>query len=166
MTIASAFNEIAVAQGGAASKSGSIAGAIDALNDALAGSDQQAAQTIEDAVRLLGANIGSGGSDIEYNIHCGRMNPQTFEVTEVANCAYKGVWDSESGKFVADTATGIIDKSHPGESIVLYDGTLLGMVIVADSADMETAKFFISTNGGFYSCPMPSSDAWFIYITA
>lgn len=60
MTIASAFNEIAVAQGGTPSKSGTIAGAIDALNDALAGSDQQSAQTIEDAVRLLGQNIGGG----------------------------------------------------------------------------------------------------------
>lgn len=62
MTIAQAFNEIAVAQGGTASTSGTIAGAIDALNDALAGSDQQAAQTIEDAVRLLGQNIGGGSS--------------------------------------------------------------------------------------------------------
>ena len=62
MTIAQAFNEIAVAQGGTASKSGTIAGAIDALNDALAGSDQASAQTIEDAVRLLGQNIGGGSS--------------------------------------------------------------------------------------------------------
>ena len=61
MTIAEAFNDIAVAQGGAASKSGTIAGAIDALNDALAGSDQPAAQTIEGAIRLLGEHIGSGG---------------------------------------------------------------------------------------------------------
>ena len=61
MTIASAFNEIAVAQGGTASKSGTIAGAIDALNDALAGSDQPAAQTIEQAVTLLGQHIGGGG---------------------------------------------------------------------------------------------------------
>lgn len=61
MTIASAFNEIAVAQGGTASKSGSITAAIDALNDALAGSDQPAVQTIEEAVRLLGQNIGGGG---------------------------------------------------------------------------------------------------------
>lgn len=61
MTIASAFNEIAVAQGGTANPSGTIAGAIDALNDALAGSDQQQAKTIEQAVRLLGEHIGGGG---------------------------------------------------------------------------------------------------------
>lgn len=63
MTIASAFNEIAVAQGGTASKSGTIAGAIDALTDALAGSDVQSPDTIEGAVRLLGQHIGGDGGD-------------------------------------------------------------------------------------------------------
>lgn len=62
MTIASAFNDIAVAQGGTAAKSGDITAAIDALNDALAGSDQPQAKTIEQAVRLLGEHIGGGGS--------------------------------------------------------------------------------------------------------
>lgn len=61
MTIAQAFNKIAVDNGGTASKSGTIAGAIDALNDALAGSDQEAASTIEEAVTLLGSHIGGGG---------------------------------------------------------------------------------------------------------
>lgn len=62
MTIASAFNEITVAHGGTASKSGSIAGAIDKLNDVLAGSDQPGAETIEQAIRLLGQHIGGGSS--------------------------------------------------------------------------------------------------------
>lgn len=62
MTIASASNDIAVAQGGTAAKSGAITAAIDALNDALAGSDQPQAKTIEQAVRLLGEHIGGGGS--------------------------------------------------------------------------------------------------------
>ncbi len=61
MTIASAFNEIAVAQGGTAAKSGAITAAIDALNDALAGSDQPQAKTIEQPARLLGEHIGGGG---------------------------------------------------------------------------------------------------------
>lgn len=61
MTIAQAFNEITAAQGGTPNNSGTIAGAIDALNDALAGSDQEQAETIEQAVRLLGAHIGGGG---------------------------------------------------------------------------------------------------------
>lgn len=69
MTIASAFNEIAVAQGGTAAKSGAITAAIDALNDALAGSDQPQAKTIEQAVRLLGEHIGGGGGgDSQYPI--------------------------------------------------------------------------------------------------
>ena len=69
MTIASAFNEIAVAQGGTAAKSGAITAAIDALNDALAGSDQPQAKTIEQAVRLLGEHIGGGGGGT-HAIHC------------------------------------------------------------------------------------------------
>jgi hypothetical protein len=60
MTIAQAFNDITVAQGGTPSKGGTITGAIDALNDTLAGSDQKPAQTIEGAIRLLGAHIGGG----------------------------------------------------------------------------------------------------------
>lgn len=38
-----------------------IASAIDKINDKLAGSDQPQAQTIEDALELLLANIGGGG---------------------------------------------------------------------------------------------------------
>ena len=68
MTIASAFNDIAVSQGGTAAKSGSITAAIDALNDALAGSDQPQAKTIEASVRLLGEHIGGGSSIAAYLI--------------------------------------------------------------------------------------------------
>lgn len=64
MTIASAFNEIAVAQGGTADNSGTIAGAVDALTDALAGSDVAQGATIEDGVRVLGEYIGGGGGSI------------------------------------------------------------------------------------------------------
>ena len=62
MTIAKAFNEIAVAQGGTADTSGTIAGAIDAVNDALAGSDLPKEPRIEDGIRVLGQHIGGGGS--------------------------------------------------------------------------------------------------------
>ena len=61
MTIAKAFNEIAIAQGGTADTSGTIAGAIDALNDALAGSDLPKKPRIEDGIRVLGQYIGGGG---------------------------------------------------------------------------------------------------------
>ena len=53
MTIADELNSIAVAQGGTASTDGTISGAIDALNDALAGSDQERAKSIEAAIALL-----------------------------------------------------------------------------------------------------------------
>ncbi|MBR3326781.1 MAG: hypothetical protein IKG22_05600 [Atopobiaceae bacterium] len=69
MTIASAFNDIAVAQGGTAAKSGAITAAIDALNDALAGSDQPQAKTIEQAVRLLGEHIGGGGGGGTHKVY-------------------------------------------------------------------------------------------------
>ena len=62
MTIAQAFNEITIAQGGTPNGGGTITGAIDALNDTLAGSDQAQGRTIEDAVRLLGQHIGGGSS--------------------------------------------------------------------------------------------------------
>lgn len=87
MTIAQAFNEIAVAQGGTASKSGSITDAIDALNDALAGSDQAPAQTIEQAVRLLGKNIGGGGGGAGFPVvemdETGKLNVTAGELVEM-----------------------------------------------------------------------------------
>lgn len=90
MTIADAFNEITVAQGGTPNYSGTIAAAIDALNDALAGSDQPAETTIEGAVRLLGQHIGGSVSG-------------TIEITEngegidVAQYAYADVNVSGGG---------------------------------------------------------------------
>ena len=92
MTIADAFNEIAAAQGGEPNYSGTIAAAIDAVNDALAGSDQPSAQTIEGAVRLLGQHIGGSVSG-------------TIEITEngegvdVAQYAYADVNVSGGGSF-------------------------------------------------------------------
>ena len=77
MTIAQAFNEIAVAQGGTAAKSGAITAAIDALNDALAGSDQPQAKTIEEAVRLLGEHIGGGGGSVKHQITLGQHDHAT-----------------------------------------------------------------------------------------
>ena len=69
MTIAKAFNEIAVAQGGTADTSGTIAGAIDAVNDALAGSDLPKKPRIEDGIRVLGEYIGGGGSSVGPLVH-------------------------------------------------------------------------------------------------
>lgn len=69
MTIASAFNELAVANGGTADSSGTIAGAIDALTDALAGSDIPEGRTIEDNVKILGEHLsGGGGETVEFAV--------------------------------------------------------------------------------------------------
>lgn len=57
MTIQSAFNEITETLGGTPSTDGTITGAIDALNDTLAGSNQDRGNSIEDAVKLLGEHI-------------------------------------------------------------------------------------------------------------
>ena len=73
MTIHGAFNDIAENLGGTADTSGTIVGAIDALNDVLAGSDQEPAQTIEGAVRLLGQHIGGGGFGIGNGLQIGIM---------------------------------------------------------------------------------------------
>ena len=82
MTIASAFNEIAVANGGTADNSGTIAGAVDALADALAGSDVAQGATIEDGVRVLGEYIsggGGGGGDISETNWCMVADPSGFQ---------------------------------------------------------------------------------------
>lgn len=63
MSIHGAINEIAEAQGGTPSTDGTIIGAIDALTDAMAGSDQERASSIEGAVRSLGEHIGGGGGN-------------------------------------------------------------------------------------------------------
>lgn len=81
MTIADAFNEITVAQGGTPNYSGTIASAIDALNDALAGSDQPAETTIEGAVRLLGQHIGGGGGSFGSL----QFIPIEYDLPEVGN---------------------------------------------------------------------------------
>lgn len=93
MTIAKAFNDIAVAQGGTASKSGTITGALDALTDALAGSDQPAPQTIEQGVRMLGEHIGGGGGG-SYSIAVdSHVEHGTFEF-------YNTVWDESESNYI------------------------------------------------------------------
>ena len=88
MTIASAFNEIAVANGGTADNSGTIAGAVDALTDALAGSDVAQGATIEDGVRVLGEYIGGGGGDLA--IAAGTFTPSAAGAVETFTTDYSG----------------------------------------------------------------------------
>lgn len=115
MTIANAFNEIAVAQGGTASTSGTIAGAIDALNDALAGSDQDAAATIEDAVRLLGQHISSGGGGAtKHSITC------KVDGEAVASMLTDDVtWSSQYNVWIGNGAA--VSEALPGAVLGLLD---------------------------------------------
>lgn len=157
MTIAQAFNEITVAQGGTPNYSGTISGAIDALNDALAGSDQPAAQTIEGAVRLLGQHIGGGGGTA-HSIACYTIDQQ-YNITPIADCAYKGVWSGENG-FVADTETGVVTELLPGEVFVIKPSDYQSpgaIAAVASSVDIQNAVIYYQGSGA-YGYPMPDAD--------
>lgn len=113
MTIASAFNDIAVAQGGTAAKSGAITAAIDALNDALAGSDQPTAKTIEQAVRLLGEHIGGGGGT-EYNIACYHFSDG--KMTPIVSYVAPATWNVDAGWW-GNPGTAVT-KAKPGDVLV------------------------------------------------
>lgn len=133
MTIASAFNDIAVEQGGTAAKSGAITAAIDALNDALAGSDQPQAKTIEQAVRLLGEHIGGGGGGTEYNITCYDSGSQGTPPAQVDSFVYKtkvSVYqDPEYGDTYYLEPTGEpISSAMPGECLALLEGSSISYI--------------------------------------
>lgn len=141
MTIAQAFNDIAVAQGGTASKSGTIAGAIDALNDALAGSDQASAQTIEDAVRLLGQNIGGGGG------------LQTATLTVVNNTAapvellVPNIIEYEGGKALN------IQASAKKSSTKTFDVPMVGVtacIVVTEGVSVSASGDIDGEDGEYY----------------
>lgn len=115
MTIADELNAIAVAQGGTASTDGTIAGAIDALNDALAGSDQERAKSIEAAIALLGQHIG------------GASPTGTIEITE-----------NGEGINVAQYAYADVNVSGGQVNV----GNLVGIVATTDNMSIgDTATF-------------------------
>ena len=154
MTIANAFNEIAVTQGGTASTSGTIAGAIDALNDALAGSDQDAASTIEDAVRLLGQHIssgGGGGGSQEYTITCYASDYETV----ISSKLYPAVWNSGSMSYDADTSGGALSKASAG-AVIMWTGEDEKIDFwTVDMADASAESFTLSST----LMVMPSHNA-------
>ena len=143
MTIAQAFNEIAIAQGGTANTSGTIAGAIDALNDALAGSDQEAAQSIEAAVRLLGQHInagggGGGGEAQKYAIKCYTRADVLDPDVEVASFVCKAVFDDDDGYYTADTSGGNLTEAEAG-AVLIGNGEVDedGHVVTVVTSDTE-----------------------------
>lgn len=147
MTIASAFNDIAVAQGGTAAKSGAITAAIDALNDALAGSDQPQAKTIEQAVRLLGEHIGGGGGSSTHKVYI--SDSQTLNAPDVA------VTDSNGNTVATDTET--VSITTPGGSMeatfITFNAVDGGVYeISADNGDFTQSQLF--------KFPDPDSPYW------
>lgn len=155
MTIASAFNEITVAQGGTASTSGSIAGAIDKLNDVLAGSDQEAASTIEQAVRLLGQHIG-GGSSVTVEALTATEN-KTY--TAPSGKAYSPVTVNVSGGapegwyFISEDANTHLDKTW-NEINTMYDNGA-GLIFILPHDESVDPAFVeaVFTEDGMYGIP-------------
>ena len=135
MTIASAFNDITVAKGGTPNKSGTIAGAIDALNDTLAGSDQPASVTIEGAIKRLGENIGGGGG--------GSTIGGSYAGVRTLDISWTG--DKYAAVIAADS-----DLSHciaatvgPVDKISAYPGVYVGF-----AGDMSNYGFFYENTDG------------------
>lgn len=137
MTIASAFNDIAVAHGGTAAKSGAITAAIDALNDALAGSDQPQAKTIEQAVRLLGEHIGGGGCGTEYNIACYHFSDG--EMTPIDSYVAPATWDIDAGWW-GNPGTAVT-KAKPGD-VLVATGVAYGQIQSVCTGFEDDAMFY------------------------
>ena len=122
MSITQAFNEITIAQGGTPSKGAAITAAIDALNDALAGSDQPTEQTIEAAVRLLGEHIGGGGSSVTVEALTATEN-KTY--TAPAGKAYSPVTVNVSGA-AQEYDIECYDTTYAKVSSFAYAATITG----------------------------------------
>ena len=73
-----------------------IASAIDYINDKLAGSDQQPAQTIEQAIMLLADNIGGGSSGggglvVHVDMQTFALDKKYSEIVAAAQVGYVGM---------------------------------------------------------------------------
>ena len=155
MTIASAFNDIAVAQGGTAAKRGAITAAIDALNDALAGSDQPQAKTIEQAVRLLGEHIGGGGDGgTEYSIKCYEFG-EDDQLVQTEDIYALGVWDAEQHDWKPSGS--IVTKASAGDVLVRYTDGLGVLSVLLSEPSMDGMIYPHDTRGG-KSFVMPAHD--------
>ena len=169
MTIASAFNDIAVAQGGTAAKSGAITAAIDALNDALAGSDQPQAKTIEEAVRLLGEHIGGGGGSLGATIVFGAST----EGGDPVMAEYRiGIGESVVATTFAPEMVGAAGGSSVDIVIAEIDGDPVtgNETVTAEFIGGETAAFTDFTKsfkeGALHiEFTMPNEEAEFLGFT-
>lgn len=125
-SISQAFNEITTAQGGTPDVSGSITGAIDALNDTLAGSDQPRAAGIAEAVTLLGEHIGGGGGTFSGTNYCYNKFGSPVTVWAYASPQADGFVTSsavENGlatPIAVGAYVGVIDVGN-GAAVAYYD---------------------------------------------
>lgn len=152
MTIAKAINDIAAAQGGTPAKPATIAGAIDALNDALAGSDQKAARTIEDAVVLLGEHIGGGGGGGTYDVKCYEKDGQS--ATETNSFVYLAEWSNNA--WVPVEGTSHIDEAESGVVLIVDSAVEYQNIMVLSTVDFTSPDFCsyaLDENSWFFVMP-------------
>lgn len=137
MSIHGAFNDLAVAAGGTADDSGTIIGAIDALNDALAGSDQEAAKTIEGAIRLLGEHI-NGGVKMDAVIE---LNAD-LKVPACTGTLAEGDFEAIRGKAANNEPISVSVRQVAGEAISSIEyGNLF---VYFDTYSLDPANHFLS----------------------
>ena len=145
MTIAKAFNEIAVAQGGTADTSGTIAGAIDAVNDALSGSDLPKKPRIEDGIRVLGEYIGGGGPVYGELTEISAMDPNNdYEQIE---CNYSLI---QNGNiiFSVDVIGSVSIPANANMNVTVITGTpLTAQLSYGDEDDPTIVDLEIKTDG-------------------
>lgn len=146
MTIASAFNEIAVANGGTADNSGTIAGAVDALTDALAGSDVAQGATIEDGVRVLGEYISGGGGGGSF----GRMG--TVDVTS-GGASFDGALAIRASK----TGSNIVMGAADGSMSIAMGAYVVGAV---ENRTIQSATYKVSDSGTPQECEIFSDSSF------
>lgn len=144
MTIASAFNEIVIAQGGDPDNSGTICGALDALNDTLAGEDNPAPRTIEQGVRMLGEHIGGGGGSF------GRMGT----VSAVSGGAsFDCVLAIRASKTGSNIAMGAAD----GSMSVAMGAYVVG---ATENGTIQSATYKVSDSGTPQECEIFSDSSF------
>lgn len=139
MTIAKAINDIAAAQGGTPARPATIAGAIDALNDALAGSDQKAARTIEDAVMLLGEHIGGGGGGTEHVITCYQATEDGEGFEPINPIMHIGT--PHSGSWIVEPGSEAVASAAGGKVLVSDDPAAIVAAIAVIGEDDHDLPF-------------------------
>lgn len=162
MTIQAAFNEITEELGGTPSTDGTITGAIDALNDTLAGSNQNRGNSIEDAVRLLGENIGNGNKTLPVTIG-GDTYVAYIDIVDHADTElYHITFDDGEPSSTPELKVG---EKYYFDALVFDTGKQLDEITITD--DAESPNFgAIPFNNSEKAFIMPDSANIIIYISS